>query len=314
MATLPLVVALNPSVDAEWSVPQIQFEEKNEIQSERRWAGGKGINVARWLRHLGTSGRLLLPLGGPTGREIAACLASERLDAEVVAIHSNSRVNVIVTPPRGHQMRFNAIPPRLSGPEWRALAGRVKELLPKSSMLVLSGSLPLGVPPDAYARLIRLANAADVPTLLDCEGPALVSGAGAAPLLIKPNHAELEAWCGFPLATEERVIEAARLLRACTGGWVMASGGHRGAWLVGPGEREIWSARPERTRPRNTVGAGDAMVAAAVRSITRGEPPAAWVAAAVSAGTASTCVDAGALPSAALLKKVRRGVRLTYVG
>ena len=42
-----LILALNPSIDAEWCVTDVLWEEKNNVQSERRWAGGKGINVAR---------------------------------------------------------------------------------------------------------------------------------------------------------------------------------------------------------------------------------------------------------------------------
>src|SRR5690349_18704774 len=58
-----LILALNPSIDAEWRVNDVLWEEKNNVQSERRWAGGKGINVARWLKHIGGKPRLLLPLG-----------------------------------------------------------------------------------------------------------------------------------------------------------------------------------------------------------------------------------------------------------
>ena len=47
-----LILALNPSVDAEWRVDRIRGEEKNNVLSERRWPGGKGVNVARWLRIL----------------------------------------------------------------------------------------------------------------------------------------------------------------------------------------------------------------------------------------------------------------------
>jgi tagatose 6-phosphate kinase len=307
-------LALNPSVDAEWRVPQIQFEEKNEIQGERRWAGGKGINVARWLRHLGSPVHLLLPLGGPTGAEIRASLAAERLETTVVPIRGNSRVNVIVTPPKGPQMRFNALPPALSPPEWRRVVSAVRRGLGRASLLVLSGSLPRGVPVDAYARLIRLAHEADVPCILDCEGAALAAAAAARPLLVKPNHAELQAWSGRALATESDMIAAARRLRKLTGGWVMLSGGHRGAWLVGPREQETWCARPQRLAPRNTVGAGDAMVAATVRCIIAGASPASWIQTAVAVATASTAVPAGVLPEKPLIRRVSKAVRVTFLG
>src|SRR4030095_5363791 len=47
-----LVVALNPSIDVEWEVDEIRWEEKNSIRSEGRWPGGKGGNVGRWLGEL----------------------------------------------------------------------------------------------------------------------------------------------------------------------------------------------------------------------------------------------------------------------
>ena len=117
----PLVLSLNPAVDAEWRVDRVRWEEKNVLESETRWAGGKGINVARWLRHLGSflspvsvspsatqwgrglggggafarspgftdgSVRLLLPLGGELGHGFARRLAAEKFERNH---HSNPR-------------------------------------------------------------------------------------------------------------------------------------------------------------------------------------------------------------------------------
>ena len=65
-----LVLSLNPAIDVEWCVDRVLWEEKNLIRSERRWAGGKGVNVARWLRFLGGRPQLLVPLGGASGAEL----------------------------------------------------------------------------------------------------------------------------------------------------------------------------------------------------------------------------------------------------
>src|SRR6185503_9312430 len=96
-----LVVALNPSIDVEWQVDDVRWEEKNSIRSERRWAGGKGVNVARWLQHLHAKPRLLLPLGGRNGEELANDLKSERLPFEVVSLREETRANIIVTTASG---------------------------------------------------------------------------------------------------------------------------------------------------------------------------------------------------------------------
>src|SRR2546422_5062118 len=121
-----LIVALNPSIDFEWRVAQVRWEEKNVIESDRRWAGGKGVNVARWLKHLGGQPRLLLPLGGPAGKELAACLRNEKLAARIVPLREQTRVNVIVTTATRRQLRFNPKGPKLSPLEWRAGVANVQ--------------------------------------------------------------------------------------------------------------------------------------------------------------------------------------------
>ena len=88
-----LVLALSPSIDAEWRVDDVLWEEKNNVHSERRWAGGKGINVARWLNHLGGKPQLLLPLGGQTGAELGLYLRAEKLPAKIIPLREPTRVN-----------------------------------------------------------------------------------------------------------------------------------------------------------------------------------------------------------------------------
>ncbi len=124
-----LILALNPSIDVEWRVDDVLWEEKNNVHSERRWAGGKGINVARWLKQLGGNPRLLLPLGGQTGAELDGYLQAENLPAKIIPLHEPTRVNVILTTKRGRQMRFNPLGPQLSTQEWRGILNGVKREL-----------------------------------------------------------------------------------------------------------------------------------------------------------------------------------------
>jgi len=306
-----LVLALNPSIDAEWRVARPRWEEKNTIESERRWAGGKGVNVTRWLAHLGGSPRLLLPLGGTTGRELAAALRRESLPATRVALRDPTRVNVIVTTAEGRQLRFNPRGPKLSVPEWRSIVGETRRLLKKASCLVLSGSLPRGVKSAAYCELIRLAGKAGIPAVLDCDGPALAAAVAARPFLVKPNLPELQEWHGRLLTTRAAQIRAALALSRQTRGWVLVSLGGRGALLV---NRELGvqlEARAPAGRAVNTVGAGDALLAAVVREIELGHEPADWLRHGVGVGTAATRCAAGRLASPGLIRTVCRGVLLS---
>jgi 1-phosphofructokinase family hexose kinase len=313
-----LVLALNPSIDAEWRVDDLLWEEKNNVLCERRWAGGKGINVARWLRHLGGHPRLLLPLGGRAGAELARFLRAEKLSANVVPLRQPTRVNVIVTTNTGRQMRFNPPGPAVSGREWRAMLTAVRAGLERwderpragaATLLILSGSLPRGVPVTAYARLIRLARGVGVRTLLDCDGTAFAAGVKARPFLVKPNEHELAQWWGRPLRSEKELVHASRALSRTTGGWVLVSRGARRALLVHESGKMGCFAQPPRLKVRNSVGAGDAMLAAVARQMQVGAPPQAWLFAGVAAGCAATRCAAGNLPAPRLLRSLRKQVR-----
>jgi 1-phosphofructokinase family hexose kinase len=305
-----LVLALNPSIDAEWRVTEARWEEKNTIQSERRWAGGKGVNVARWLRHLEGEPRLLLPLGGATGKELAAHLRREGLPARFIPLSQATRVNVIITTADGRQLRFNPPGPKLSGAEWGAVLREAEQLVKRASCLVLSGSLPQGVKPGVYAGLIRLARRAGVKTILDCDGEALAAAVAARPFLVKPNEHELAEWRGRVISTREGLTRAALAMSNQTGGWVLVSEGRRGALLVNHRLKVKLAARPPKARPINTVGAGDAMVAAVARQVELGRGPEDWLRWGVAVGTAATQCAAGELPPTALVKRLLKRVEI----
>lgn len=291
-----LVLALNPSIDAEWRVGDVLWEEKNNVRSERRWAGGKGINVARWLKHLDGKSQLLLPLGGQSGEEVAGYLRREKISTHIVPLREATRVNLIVSTDAGRQMRFNPLGPNVSPLEWGKIFKTVKNRLPRANLLVLSGSVPRGLPDNVYAVLIRLAQRFGVRTLLDCDGPPFAAAISAHPFLVKPNDHELAQWWGKSLRHEAAILRAAKALSLETQGWVLVSRGGNRSLLVNAGEGFQQFAAPRKVKPRNTVGAGDSMLAGVARQIQLGNAPAEWLRQGLTIGTQATQLPAGELP------------------
>ncbi|MFM8471072.1 MAG: 1-phosphofructokinase family hexose kinase [Limisphaerales bacterium] len=308
-----LVVGLNPAVDVEWRVASIHWDEKNTVQGERRWAGGKSVNVARWLRHLGAPVKLLVPLGGHTGVELRRQLRAEGVALRAVPIREATRANVMVTPERGPQLRFNPRGPKLSAAEWRAFFRAAERELKRSAIVILSGALCREARPTVYRDLVRLAHRLGVRVVLDCDGPAFAAGVRAKPLLVKPNEFELAQWAGRKLRSEAAVVRAARELSRCSGGWVLLSRDARGGLLVNAGEDFAWQAAVPRVRVRNTVGAGDALLAAAAVAMTNAVEPAGWLRAGLSTATAAVQCPAGELAAPGVVAKVRRRIHVRPV-
>jgi 6-phosphofructokinase 2 len=292
-----LVVSTHPAVDVEWRVNRIVPEEKNLISAERRWPGGKGINVARWLKWLGAKPTVLLPLGGSTGDELSHGLKVERINYRAVPIREANRANVVVSQEMGPQYRFNAVRPRLSASEARAFRTAFDELATQSDLVIISGTLAPGLPLGFYQTLVTRGSKLGKKTILDCDGGAFLQGIRAHPSLVKPNEFELGQWAGKPLSSESAIRESAEALSHQTRNWVLVSRGAAGAMLVNQ-PLGIWESAPAtKTRVRNTVGAGDAMVAAVGWAMVNKADPADWLAASLVTAGVLTGLPPGELPS-----------------
>jgi len=129
-------------------------------------------------------------------------------------------------------------------------------------VVVLSGSLPGGVPRDAYRILVEHAHGAGVPAIVDADGAALIAALGAGPDLVKPNIAELHSATG----QRDPVEGGCRLLEAGAAR-VVVSAGPEG--LTGLDGGCAWRAVPPVLGATNPTGAGDAAVAALAVGLAR---------------------------------------------
>ena len=103
--------------------------------------------------------------------------------------------------------------PVVSRAEWDRFTAVYRATLAEADVVVLSGSLPRGVPSRAYQQLIAAAADAGVPAVLDTDGPALRHGLRAEPAVAKPNAAELAGIVGQPITDTGSAITAAGLAR-----------------------------------------------------------------------------------------------------
>ncbi|WP_441246974.1 1-phosphofructokinase family hexose kinase [Kitasatospora sp. McL0602] len=257
-----LTVTLNAAVDVTYEVDRLVPNSSHPVGALHARAGGKGINVARVLHTLGTPVTVTGLVGGPTGRQLRVDLAESGLRDELVSVDGDTRRTVtVVSREAGDATVFNERGPLIRPDEWADFTVRYRRLLRTAEVVVLSGSLPPGLPPDAYGQLVRAAAEAGCRTILDASGPALLHALDAGPDIVKPNAAELHAVTGEP-----RPLLAARKLLARGTHAVAASLGPDGLCAVTP--EGTWRARPPEQLTGNPTGAGDACVAALARGLT----------------------------------------------
>ncbi|WP_067489182.1 1-phosphofructokinase family hexose kinase [Actinomadura hibisca] len=251
-----LTVTLNAALDVTYETDAVIWGGSNRVAAVRERAGGKGVNVARVAAALGAPVLATGLLGGDTGAQIRADLDRTGTPHDFSAVQDASRRTLAAVATSTNEVTvFNEPGPQVTATEWATFRAHYRALLPSATIVVLSGSLPPGVPPDAYA---ELAAAATVPVILDADGDALTRGVAGRPALIKPNADELTRATGHT----DPIIGARALLTAGAEA-ALVSLGPAGMLAVTPDG--AWRAAPPPLSG-NPTGAGDAAVAAAARS------------------------------------------------
>lgn len=264
-----VTVACNPSIDKTITIEKLVPYGLNRVLDARLDPGGKGINVAKVVKSFGEDVTVTGFAAGDSGRRLEGFLRDAGIPCDFLEIAGETRTNLkVIDKSVNKTTEINEAGSRVDAEALSRFWEKFGALLNGASLVVLSGSLPPGLPADFYARCIRAAKQAGVKPLLDADGEAFTEGLKAAPYAVKPNLHELEAFCGRSLKDVGEVVRAAREILARGVEIVIVSMGPDGAVVVDP--REAYRVDSWEIRVKSPIGAGDSMVGALARSILRG--------------------------------------------
>lgn len=280
-----VTLTINPTIDRVISVDRLAFEDRAYINSTRESAGGRGINASCVIHSFGGQTLAVLICGGDAGKRLQEHLQCHGLPFQVVPVENEIRTNLTITDKHGLTVNLNEAGPPLAKAEVERVERAVEETLDRASWLMICGSLPPGVPPSLYGRLIAAARKKKVKTLLHADGEALLQGIEEHPTVATPNQQEAERLLGRTLLTRTHYLEAAERIRTMGPESVVLSLGSRGA--IGAFREGLFEALPPRVDAVCPIGAGDALSAAYTWAMERknnGVEALRW---GVAAGTAS---------------------------
>jgi len=265
-----VTVTPNPAVDLSTSVERIIPVAKLRGTSQRRDAGGGGINVARVIKRLGGDVRALYPVGGITGELLRNLVDREGVASCTFPIAEETREDFFVSEvASGQPYRFILPGPRLSEREWQECLKQLAAIEPSPRFVVASGSLPEGVPDDFYARIASHTRQRGARMILDTSGQALITAVAEGVDLIKPNLREMRELAGHEPQDAREWEEAARALVDRGKVSVVAlTMGHLGAVLVT--RDRVLRAEPIAVKPVSAVGAGDSFLGALIWRLSAG--------------------------------------------
>lgn len=266
-------VTFNPAVDYVVHTDELKVGMTNRSISEQMYIGGKGINVSLVLAELGIRSKALGFVAGFTGRAIEDGVREKGVETDLVHLESGcSRINVKIksvnkTDKTDNETELNGQGPMIPDKAIDELFGKLDKL-EDGDILVLAGSIPASLPSDVYEKVLARLSGKRIKTVVDATKDLLLNVLKYKPFLIKPNDHELGEMFGVELKTEEEIIFYAKKLREMGAVNVIVSMAGNGAVLVDE-NGNVHKCGVCKGTVKNSVGAGDSMVAGFIAGTTR---------------------------------------------
>lgn len=279
-------ITLNPALDRTIWIKEFKFDDTNRIISEKRFPGGKGVDVSRMIKTLGGESIALGFIGGFDGLEFQGRLLNEDVPHDFIKISGETRTNIIIHAENDdRELKVNAPGPEIRPDELGMLIEKIRTLKPRPTFAVISGSIPPGLSQGIYRQMTLAFEELGAKVILDADGESLEKGLPATPYIIKPNVNELQRLLGKEFDSRSSMIEKARSLLKDELKIAVVSAGAEGAYVVLK-DGGFW-AKPPEVEVKNTVGAGDSLIGGIVFELDKGNSLENAVKLGVACGTAT---------------------------
>ncbi len=251
-------VTFNPSLDYIVSVDHFHLGEVNRTSEELMFPGGKGINVSMVLKNLGIDSTALGFMAGFTGREIVRLLDETNIKNKFITVDEGmSRINVKLR--SDVESEINGMGPAIGHDHIQKLYSQL-DMLKSEDILVISGSIPSVMPKTMYSDIMKYLTGRGIRIVVDATGDLLMNVLQYEPFLIKPNDHELGEIFDVKIKTRDEVIPYAKKMQKKGAKNVLVSMASKGAILVAENDK-VYQSDPPKGDVKNSVGAGDSMVA-----------------------------------------------------
>lgn len=251
-------ITFNPALDYIVKMDNFDLGHVNRTTREDIYAGGKGINVSIVLNNLSVDNKALGFIAGFTGEEIERRVKVFGCNTDFVKLKDGmSRINVKMK--ADVESEINGGGPNISSEDLEQLYTKLDDLK-SGDILVLAGSIPKTLPIDIYERIMKKYSDRGVRFIVDTTGESLLKVLSYKPFLIKPNHHELAELFDVKISSQQETVEYGKKLQEMGAENVLISMAGDGAILIKSNGEAIYSEVPKGIL-KNSVGAGDSMVA-----------------------------------------------------
>ncbi len=262
-------VTFNPAIDYVVHADDMQVGAVNRSRQEEVYFGGKGINVSVVLHELGLASKALGFVAGFTGEAIEQGLRAAGIETDFIHLEKGfTRINVKIK--SSEETELNGQGPEIPEDKLRQLFDQLEQVQ-DGDTIILAGSIPTSLPADVYEQILRHLSGKQVRAVVDATRDLLVNVLKYKPFLIKPNNFELGEIFGVPLKDDvDEIVRYAGKLQEMGARNVLVSMAGDGAVLLDE-NGGVHACGVCKGTVKNSVGAGDSMVAGFVAGCETGD-------------------------------------------
>ncbi|SHH45906.1 1-phosphofructokinase family hexose kinase [Thermosipho atlanticus] len=264
-----LAVCMNPALDREFYVNDFTIDKLHRLttKNSRMTPGGKGINVAVDLAAFGIKSIVTGFIGGYLGEVLLSELrnTSELITTNFVHIEEEIRENIAIIDEKNHTLtEINSSGPSVPLEDFQHFLRRFNLISPNVSMIVISGSLPLGIPNSIYGELTKVAKKYNKPIFWEARDEIITESLKvSAPLVLKPDFRREKKLFGRTLESEKDYIDAGK--EVIRFGVKMAVLSYKIDYDIIVTEDGVWFLRPLiEIEHSHLLGTGDTYMAAMI--------------------------------------------------
>ncbi len=233
--------------------------------------GGKGLNSAVVLRHLGAETVGMGFFAGNTGKELIELLKEYGIVPEPVWVGGTNRIAHVIAEEKTNIHSHVITGEVIVSPEQKLeFIDKFIKRMKDAEWVIFAGSLPPSMNDDFYAELITIAKEARVPSLIDSQKQYIIEAIKAKPDIVKLNWEEFEWTFNKKAETLESLILQAKQLykNEEIKNLVMTLG--KNGMLAFTTEGNYLAKAPIQ-KPVNAAGAGDAVSSTLAYRLSKGD-------------------------------------------
>ncbi|MER3125228.1 1-phosphofructokinase [Bacillus pumilus] len=260
---------LNPAIDLYIALKEMKANAVNRTEDEDYQPNGKGVNVSIMLKKYGFTSTALGFIAGFSGSYIEQSLKDLSIQTDFISVEGITRINVFINTTEEYKLVNQG--PAIEEKALHAFREKIAAI-PQGGILIMSGSLPKGVPASIFSDVAAICHQHNVKFILDTSSAAVLDTLQYKPYLLKPNEEEIAAFFGktHPMS-EKELIQSGEKLIEMGAEQVLVSRGGEGALFIT--KDAIFKGNAPTGTVVNTACSGDAMLAAFLSKQLEGHSP-----------------------------------------